>query len=114
MSLSSKPLSPVLSASQLTSSAKDAIAQQVRERRAAGEKWSDISASYDISSRTLRTWMYERGSSDGFLPVRLPKTPTSPVAAKPLDHWPVLVSPGGFRVENLSLTDLVILLRSAS
>jgi len=74
------------------------------ERRAAGSTTAVVAAELGLAHVTLSRWM--AASETTFRPVELApaKLPASPRL--------VVVSPSGFRIEGLALTDVVDLLRA--
>jgi transposase-like protein len=80
-----------------------------------GHGWNDLAAALGVSRNSLRTWCSHHrtkaesptGDHTPWLPVRV----TSPAKATPQPERPVLVTPTGFRVENLDEDLLLRILR---
>ena len=88
------------------------IIAYARSRRAQGATWDVISAEIDVPFETLRRWSLRESERSGssapeLVPVR--------VVPEPLPERVVsLVSPAGFRIEGLALSEAVAVLRALS
>ena len=92
--------------------ARQQVGAWLRARHADGMNWADLGRELGVSRTSARNWSLEDpptttlSPAPGFLPVTL-----DPEAEPELPPTPVLWSPHGYRVEGLSLEDLMSLLR---
>jgi hypothetical protein len=85
---------------------KEAARNYASAGRAAGENWSRLASRVPLSTTTLRDWTLTPKHT-ALIPVVItppPQQHTSPPR-------PVIVTPGGYRLEGLSLMDALLALR---
>lgn len=87
---------------------RERVAAWARPRVADGASWHELARQLGLRVETLQSWcpqpMVAPAIPTRLLPVRVVPEPTSPSALR-------VVSPSGFRVEGLSLTQAVAVLR---
>jgi hypothetical protein len=83
---------------------RDQIAAWVRDRRAHGDWWCDLSGAIGIAPETLKRWAMPR--ADGALAM----LPVDVIDAAPAGTV-TIVSPTGLRVEGIAIADAIAILR---
>ncbi len=76
------------------------VGAYARRRRQAGARWSELAAELGISSTTMSNWMRALPPEPTFLPVPV-STPTPPP-----QQFVTVTSPGGWRIDGLSFSQL--------
>jgi hypothetical protein len=84
------------------------VAAWAQSRRQIGASWVDIAQELGLGLDTVRRWCVSKkpvATGRSLLPVRVVESPAAPSGL-------VVVSPNGFRVEGLTLTEAASLLRA--
>lgn len=84
------------------------VAAWAQGRREAGASWVDVAQELGLGLDTVRRWCVPKKpavTSRSLLPVRVVESPAEPARL-------ILVSPNGFRVEGLTLTEAASLLKA--
>jgi hypothetical protein len=79
------------------------VAAYARQARDRGESWSQLSSTLGVPMHTLQRWAGPGKSPVGFVTVRSRATSSAGELR--------LVSPAGWRIEGLSVSDVAVLLR---
>jgi len=94
---------------------RERVARWARARREQGVHWREIADELDLNFETVRRWAIASPDDVALrlLPVRVVDRVELP-APSPTQRTLVLVSPSGYRVEELSVLEAVAMLRALS
>ena|SRR5689334_19144682 len=89
-------------------SLRDRVVRWARERRRRGAGWLELAVEIGIAAESLRRWTTRDEPSAALVPIRIVGEADDVDAERRLR----LLTPAGYRVEGLTIAEVIVLLRS--
>jgi len=93
---------------QYPQSLRDRVARWARGRRQRGAGWRELAAEIGIAAESLRRWATRDEAATALVPIRVVDE-TEGVDAEPCLR---LITPAGYRVEGLTVAEVIVVVRS--